>query len=360
MKFEDTEAVRRHLKIGVPLPCYMIEGNEDNRKQRVLRKLCEMTVGKSSFDEHRFSGNVSADTLADAAFETTFGGGRRCVVAEDIPFNSQFISENEFKKFEQLITEVCETFGGAVLIFLFTAVDTGEKSDTKKQGEKKENRFEKLRKLIEKSGGGVIKCEPASNTELCVILESTAKKYHCELERKLSLYMLERCGNDSANLMNEVRKAAEFCKTGTITKEDIDLMTCPTPDAKIYDVASRITAADADGAFAALDELRTLGTEPTVVLSSLAGSYVDMFRAGAARSSGKTKADILGEWQKSYSGKRDFLIDRAMTARSRMSTEKLRRSLEIIVDADEKLKSSGGDGWVIVEAAVAELFAAKR
>lgn len=359
MKFEDMEAVRRHLKLGVPLPCYMIEGSEDNRKLQVMRKICEITVGGSDFDAHRFSGNVSADTLADAAFEITFGGGRRCVVAEDIPFGSQFVSENEFKKFEQLITEVCEMQGGAVLVFLFTAVDTAGKKDYKKQGEKKENRFEKLRKLIEKSGGAVIKCEPASQTELCNLLENTAKKLGCMLERKLSLYMVERCGNDSSNLLNELRKTAEFCKTGTITKDDIDTMTCPTPDAKIYDIASRITASDSAGAFAAVDELRELGTEPTAALASLSGIYVDMFRAGAARNSGKTKADIAKDWQRSYAG-RDFLIDRAMTARSRISSEKLLKSLEILAEADEQMKSTGADGWLIVEKAVAELFAAKR
>ena len=89
MIFNDMDEVRRHLKIGVPLPCYFIGGADDQRKRAILNKIISVTTeGGTGFDNHRFSGNTPADTVADAAFEITFGGGRRCVVCEDIPFGS--------------------------------------------------------------------------------------------------------------------------------------------------------------------------------------------------------------------------------------------------------------------------------
>ena len=175
MIFKDMEEVRRHLRIGVPLSCYFIGGSDDQCKRTILNKIVSMTTeGGTGFDTHRFSGNVSADTVGDAAFEITFGGGRRCVICEDLPFGS--MGENEFKKFEQLVTEVSEMGGSTVLVFAFYAVETEPKKDSKSKGESKtgkKNRIESLKKIIDKAEGGVIKCETPTTAELCTIIEKT-------------------------------------------------------------------------------------------------------------------------------------------------------------------------------------------
>ena len=238
------EEVRRHLRIGVPLPCYFIGGSDDQRKRTILNKIVSITTeGGTGFDTHRFSGNVSADTVGDAAFEITFGGGRRCVVCEDLPFGS--MGENEFKKFEQLVTEVSEMGGSTVLVFAFYSVETEPKKDSKAKSESKtgkKNRVEALKKLVDKCSGGVINCETPTTAELCTIIEKTCAKYKCSIHRDLCSYMVERCGNDSALLINEARKVAEYKGSGIISKADIDLMTCATPDAKVFDLSAKISA----------------------------------------------------------------------------------------------------------------------
>ncbi|MGN0628814.1 MAG: DNA polymerase III subunit delta [Oscillospiraceae bacterium] len=352
MIFKDMEEVRRHIKIGIPLPCYFISGSDDYRKQVVLKKIADMTVkGGTGFDSHRFSGNTSADTLADAAFEITFGGGRRCVIAEDIPLNS--VGDSEYKKYEQLITEVCELQGSTVLIFIFTAVDTEPKKDAKKR-----DRFTPLKKHIDKCGGGIIKCDAATTAELCSAMERTAVKYHCQLDRSLCSYMVERCGNDSALLMNEVKKVAEYRGAGIITKADIDLMTSPTPDARVFDLTSKIAFRDQSGAFAVLAELREMGERPSLILSVLSGTYIDMFRAKAARNSGKSRQDMVRDWPRAYA-RREFVADKAMTAQGKYSAASLLRCLEILLSAEQKMKSSGGDENVILDETVAKLFAVR-
>ncbi len=352
MIFKDMEEVRRHIKIGIPLPCYFISGSDDYRKQAVLKKLTDMTVkGGTGFDSHRFSGNISADSLADAAFEITFGGGRRCVIAEDIPFNS--LSDPEYKKYEQLISEVCEMGGTTVLIFIFSSVDAEQRRDAKKR-----DRFTPLKKLIDKCGGGIIKCDQATLSEICSAMERTAVKYHCQLDRSLCSYMVERCGNDSALLMNEVKKTAEYRGFGAITKADIDLMTSPTPDARVFDLTAKIAARDQNGAFVVLSELREMGERPPLILSVLAGVYIDMFRAKAARNSGKSKQDIVKAWPKAYS-RRDFVVDKAMTLQNKYSAEALLHCMDILLSAEQRMKSSGGDENVILDETVAKIFAVR-
>ena len=361
MIFKDMEEVRRHLRIGVPLPCYFIGGSDDQRKRAILNKIVSMTTeGGTGFDTHRFSGNVSADTVGDAAFEITFGGGRRCVVCEDLPFGS--MGENEFKKFEQLVAEVSEMGGSTVLVFAFYSVETEPKKDSKAKSESKtgkKNRVEALKKLVDNCSGGVINCETPTTAELCTIIEKTCAKYKCSIHRDLCSYMVERCGNDSALLINEARKVSEYKGSGIISKADIDLMTCATPDAKVFDLSAKISAKDKTGAFAVLQELREMGESAPLILNILSGMYIDMFRAKTARSSGKTKFDVAADFPKSYPKPRQFLIDRAMTAQSRYSSEALLCCLDTLLDAEQRMKSTGGDADIILDETVAKLFSIK-
>ncbi|MBR2041837.1 MAG: hypothetical protein IJ945_05670 [Oscillospiraceae bacterium] len=358
MIFKDMDEIRRHLKIGIPLPCYFIGGADDKRKRTILNKIVSITTeGGSGFDNHRFSGNVSADAVADAAFEITFGGGRRAVVCEDIPFGN--MGDNEYKKFEQLITEVSGMGGSTVLVFIFTSADADTVKKDSKSSSGKKNRFEALKKLIDKCGGGIIRCETPTTAELCNIIEKTCSKYKCSIHRDLCAYMVERCGNDSALLQNEARKVAEFKGSGIITKADIDLMTCATPDAKVFDLSAKIAAKDRTGAFAVLEELREMGEKAPLILNILSGSYIDMFRAKSARSCGKTKADIASDWPKSYPKPRQFLIDKALTAQSRYSSSALLRCIDVLLDAEQRMKSTGGNEDIILDETVAKLFSIK-
>ncbi len=357
--FKDMDEVRRHLKIGMPLFCYFIGGSDDKRKRGITDKIVKtVTENGDGFDSYRFSGNVSADTVAEAAFEITFGGGRRCIVCEDIPFNS--MGDTEYKKFEQLITEVNELGGSTVLVFHFETVDTEGKSSSKNKGDTpKKNKIESLKKLIDKLGGGVIKCESATTAELCGMIEKTCGKYHCSIHRDLCNYMVQRCGSDSSLLMNEARKVAEYKGEGIISKEDIDLMTCATPDAKIFDLYTKIAARDRKAAFKVLDELRDMGEAPALILNILSANYVDMFRAKTARAEGKGKPEIAADFPKSYPKPRQFIIDRAVNSQGRYSFAALSECMEILLSAEQKMKGTGCDDSVILDETVARLFSVK-
>lgn len=352
MIFKDFDEIKRHLKTAIPLACYFVAGTDDHRRRKVVSRLAEFSSENIDFNIHRFSGSVSADDLADAVFEVTFGGGRRCVIAEDIPFNS--LGDREYKKLGELVEQVCLPGSDATLIFTLTQSPAAPKKDSKKR-----DRITPLKKLIDKHGGGVMQCDAPTKTELCSMMELCARKYHCSLDRTLSFYLIDRCGSDSANLLNEVRKTAEYRGSGEITKADIDLMTSPTPDARIYDLATKISAGDRTGAFIVLDELRTLGEKPAAVLAALSGTFIDMFRAKAARSAGKTKQDMLKAWPRAYA-RRDFVVDKAMAAQQKYSASALCECLELLLSAEQAIKGSGANDEVVLDETVAKIFAAAR
>ncbi|MBR3935060.1 MAG: hypothetical protein IKJ57_00750, partial [Oscillospiraceae bacterium] len=108
-----------------------------------------------------------------------------------------------------------------------------------------------------------------------------------------------------------------------------------------------------------LEELREMGEAAPLILNILSGMYIDMFRAKTARSCGKTKNDIAADWPKSYPKPRQFLIDKALTAQSRYSAKSLLLCIDTLLDAEQRMKSTGGNPDIILDETVAKLFSVK-
>jgi len=350
--FKTSDDLLRHIRLGAPLPVYFIYGSDSARKRRFADAVANLALGgKSGPGLHVFNGSVPADTLADAAFEISFDGGRRCVLAEDLPLEK--LNPNERGKLEQFVDELCAE-NGATAVFLYNVVDAEPKKDKKKL-----EKYASFRKLIDKKGGGVVLCEPYTTSELCKLAESEAEAHGAAMDRGVSAELVSRCGTDSSVVRGEAKKAAEYAKGGTVTQEILEKVTCEAPDARIYDLADRVKGGNFAGAFALIDELCAMGEEPSSILANLSGAYVDLFRARCAAACGKTKSDMAKDWPQSYAG-REFIAERAMRNRSLYSAAALSGMLDILLTADRKIKSTGTDPRTVLEEAVGRLFLAGR
>ena len=67
---------------------------------------------------------------------------------------------------------------------------------------------------------------------------------------------------------------------------------------------------------------------------------------------------MVRDWPRAYA-RREFVADKAMTAQGKYSAASLLRCLEILLSAEQKMKSSGGDENVILDETVAKLFAVR-
>lgn len=348
MIFKTADELQRHIRLGMPLPVYFIYGGDAARKRKFADALANLASGgKAGPGLHVFTGSVSADALADAAFEISFDGGRRCVLAEDLPLEK--LSPKERGKLEQFVTELCAE-NGATAVFLYSAIDAEPKKDKKKL-----EKYASFRRLIDKKGGGVVRCEPYTTAELCRLAEAQAEAHGASMDRGVSYALVARCGTDSATVRNEAKKAAEYARDGKVTERIVAEVTCEAPDARIYDLADKVRGGDFAGAFSLIDELCAMGEEPSSILANLSGTYVDLLRARCAAAGGKTKSDLAKDFPQSYAG-RDFVAERAMRNRSLYSAAALSGMLDVLLAADRKIKSTGTDPRTVLEEAVGRLF----
>ena len=106
-------------------------------------------------------------------------------------------------------------------------------------------------------------------------------------------------------------------------------------------------------AFQVLDLLFYQREEPIAMLAVLSGAYIDAYRMRVASECGESEQTVASDF--GY-GKRTFVLKRVKGATRRVSTEALRKSLDILIDADLKFKSVKVNPRVYLEQVIAQLL----
>lgn len=95
-------------------------------------------------------------------------------------------------------------------------------------------------KLIEKSGI-VCNFERQNLIQLTERLRAICRAYKVNIEDNVVKYLIETCGTNMQDLINEIRKLIEYVgENGTIQKNDIDLLAIKQVDSVIFDLTDSL------------------------------------------------------------------------------------------------------------------------
>lgn len=330
----------------------LLYGEEKYLKDLYLKKLIRLAVGDSDseFNLHRFDGtNLNVDQMLEACESFPFFAEQRCVTVEK--FDYEGLAAQDKAKIDAYLQEPVES---TVLLLIVDKEDFNPKKSTKAK---------KLVELCDKAGA-VLCLNRRSASDMARFIRTRAESRGCTISRELCSYMLERCEGNMLALSNEVEKLTAYVtalpglpqnKDGRIdvTKAQIDQVTSKAMDASIFDLAKAILADRYEKAMTIIEELLYLRYQPTVILSTLAGAYLDLYIAKIARNAGKDEQDIKKAFR--YQG-RDFVIRNSMRDCAHYKTDVLRRSIRRLAEVDLRLKSSRADDVIILEQTVTELF----
>lgn len=340
-QYQGEERLLADLKSGEFKRVYLLFGEEDYLKEYYENKIIRKIVAPefSAFNLTRLDGKkFSADQLADAAEALPLMAPLRCVVVDDL--EPEKFSPGEAKKMEQILLDPPES---CVILLRLAA---------KKPDPKKSARVKNLISQVEKVGA-VVDLAPRDRSRVIKFAMARCEKEGCSLSSQLAGYLIDRCSQDMWLLSGELAKLCAYVGEGEITKEAIDRVTTQAVDAGVYDLSRMILKGDYAGSLRILSDLFYLREEPTVILSTLSYTFVDLYRARIARDTGKDAAQVTGDF--GYRG-REFRVKNAMRDASRYSPDFLRKALEILTSADYQLKSSRADSRLVVEQAVTQLF----
>lgn len=338
--------LKNHIKSGCFAPCYVLFGDEHYMLKKHLEDIVSRAVDEfEEFNISRFEGNANLRSICDAATAFPMMCAKRVVTVADFPIDKA--SSSDLETIFELIGELPST---TVLIFWFETVEI----DPKKPHEKAVKLFE----AIKRAGGHIVNVSRKGQAELVNLLQRGAAKRKCRLEASVARYIYETCSDDLSTLINELEKLCLFVgDDGVISKDVVDKVCSRSVEASVYNLSKMLLRGDLQGAYKALDDLLYMNTEPALLINILSSSYIDIYRAFAARKKGVNPESVgkdLGYF------KNAFRLSEADRNLRNFSEKQLVLSLGILAECDRKVKGSRGDSRAILESAMAELTVVLR
>ncbi len=308
-----TEAeLKKQIKSRSFSPVYVIYGSEQMYVKEYTKKLVEAVAGKQpgDFNFHTFGGEVNLDTLASSIGVVPFMSEYNCVVVTDIFLD--MLGSADLDK----LKEICKTKAeGTVLIISMP-------SYVPKRNAKA---FEAIVKRAQKDGS-VIKFEKPGDDKLEKHIAKWANTQGKFISRLNAAHLIKLCGNDLNRLKNEVDKICAYTPGEEIQTETIDKL---------------------------VDQLFNQKEEPIMMLYVLSNAFIDAYRVRAADESGVSLQALAEDFE--Y-GRRTFALERARKSTRNVSTEALRKCLDLLCEADEKMKSVSVNERLLLEQLIAQLL----
>jgi DNA polymerase-3 subunit delta len=337
-KLTETE-LKKQIKSKEFSPVYVIYGSEQMFVKRYTEMLTQAVTGKnpSDFNFHTFSGDIDLDDFAASLQIIPFMSEYNCVLATDIYLDN--MDKDSLDRLKELTSKSYE--GTVLIISMPTYVPSKNKST-----------FTSILKKVEKIGST---CEFQKLNQ--TMLEKYIAKWANENGKLISHInaskLISYCGDDLNLLKNEVDKISAYAKSEEITLEDINRLATVNLEAKIFALSDAVLNCDGQRAYNVLDLLFYQREEPLMMLYVLSASYADAYRIRVADECGVLKDDVAKDF--SYKN-RAFVLANARRATSRVSTEAIRKSLNVLVEADERFKTSSVNPRLYMEQVIAQLL----
>ena len=332
--------LKQQIKSGDFSRAYLIYGEEEYLKEHYVNQLKSKNVDEAfaDFNFHFYSGKDAtlSDILSDAELLPMMGSCNFVLVC-DYPIDK---SQKEVDELKAFLDDVPET---TILVFWYNALPFDSKKNAK---------LKAVEAAFTKAGSTVV-LDKRSEGELIKMLVNGCKRRNAVLSADNAAYLISVSGNDIKTLMNEVEKLSAFVNGGEITKSIINQLAVKCLQARVYDLSKAVIKGEYDKAYSVLDTLFIMKEEPVNVLAAISNCYVDMYRVKCAKISGLPAEDVGNYYN--YKG-RDFVLRNAARDCFELSVDQLRRSLDVIMEADNNLKSTATDKKLILEETMVKLL----
>lgn len=336
------QELKQHLKEGDPARVYVLYGEEPYLTAHYAQQLIRMAGGRSGdplaqFNFQEFDGQECPfDIIEEAAEALPLMAERKCVAVQNCDVTTAAV-------FDRAMALVSDPPEETVLIFWMTSVFNDGKKPTK---------WKQFLAVVEKTGI-CVEFPRKSTEEIVKLLCAGAGRRGSTLKSDIARRLIEQCGNDLNLLLNELDKLCAVAGNGEITAVILDQVAIKNLNAQAYELSNAILQQHYEKAYRILHRLFACRAEPVVILGALSSAYADLYRAKVA-SAGGVRAETLVE-EFDYKGK-VFRLRYASRDCSRLSLESLRESLDILAQADRRLKSTAADKKTVLEETAAKLI----
>ena len=189
--------------------------------------------------------------------------------------------------------------------------------------------------------------EPSSPAKLSVWVARHFEHNGIKVADSVARFLVEYCGTGMYELSNEINKLSSYLKShgrDEVTEDDIRFVAVPQSDCDPFALSNAAMNGRRADALDALAVMKFRQVKPEYALAEIAGLYSSLYLTKTLKESGATQADIA-KLLKIHEYKAGLYIK----AVEHTSLEKLKRSLELCLDADLAMKTYGKRNYEQIE-----------
>ena len=343
MPLIDESAVKKQISANTLERVYLIIGEDGYLKKKYCDKIKNACInsGMAEFDLADLDGKDTAlDVLQDELIRFPVMSQKRCVIITNLSYHK--MNDNDRKRICEMIKNLPDT---VCFIIYQTAFEINYK---------KPEKWNTLISAVNKVGA-TLDLGHKSPAQLRSAIRDYCTRRDVRADVSVVDYMIEVCSQDLNILKNEADKLCRFKgRGGCLTKEDVDKVCAKTQNAKIFDLTKEITRKNAEKSLEIMNSLLFSGVQPSMIAAVMTSAFIDIYRVSAALESGVAPADIAADF--GYPKNVLFRLQNARSLSQRLSRKAQRDCLNLLLQTDLKLKSTGFDRRLALESAVLGLI----
>ena len=329
---------RKQIKSS-PATGYLFFGEEDYMKKFALDCATEAISPDPSFaffNEIRLdSFTYSPSALVDAFMPAPMMADRKLVVLSGVDFNAMRSHE---------VDALCSALE-SLSDYDYNTLIINASADRLDGGNMPKKPSALLKKIMEFATP--VQFEPSSPAKLAVWAARHFEHEGIKVTDSVAKYLIEYCGTGMFELSNEIKKLSAYLHAhgrDEVTAEDIRFVAVPETEFDQFAFSNAAMNGKRAEALEALAVMKFRQVKPEYALAEIAGLYSNMYMTKLLKESGATTTDIA-----KIIKVHEFKVGLYLKATEHATLDRLKRSLELCLDADLAMKTYGKRNYEQIE-----------
>ena len=326
---------------------YLFFGNEDYLKYSYSKEVKKLILD-GSFDEFNhiiiYEEDYSPATLLDAMATMPMMADKKLVELRGLDFKS--LKKDELTELCDVLSHINE-YDHTVLIIRadVSGFDSGRLPSRPSE------MYKSLTKYLKP-----VELNFPSASRLRTWIQRHFTQGKIVIEPELCDYLVEICGHNMWSLSNEIAKLCAYASRNglaAVNRESIDAVCCKTVEYDDFQLTNMLLEGSKTAVFETLKRQRLNHEPPNLILYSVIRMYTEMYAVMRQSKMGMSKERIATSLKI-----HEFKVGKYLNRISKMSPQRIERSLELCREADVSSKSASNvTGYIAVERLISMLIA---
>lgn len=320
------EVLEKNLKNDKKLESiYLLYGEEifllDNILKKIKSNFGELTKGINYIQVDE----TNLEQLISDIETPAFGYEKKLIIVRNTELFKREVKKKGAKFVEtrdriaEYIKNNFETIQEAVvLVFIEQSVDKA-----------------KMLTAVESVNSVICNFERQKPAQLIARIRAICNAYKVNADENSLKYLIESCGTDLQNLINEIRKQIEYVgENGTVTKETIDLLCVKQIESVIFDLTDNLGKKEIKKSLEVLNNLLYAKEPIQKILITLYNHFKKLYITKLAKNQNRNLLEVLN-----LKTNQTFLTTKYKMQSEYFKQEELREILQQLIELDRKSKS---------------------